>query len=156
MIIMAMFSYFTIEIAQQKVSANKPGLANKVFETKLISAVVWGNRLDSFLGAQMSQNMAANITIWPNTTELYIGGTFYSSEYNYISMSIKRWKGQSYCKSTSQINDAMTKLSLGFGVTEYYFDSSDYSNPIKLNVNTVNQFGLIPSFKKTVRLMFRK
>ena len=56
--------YFTIEIAQQKVSANKPGLANKVFETKLISAVVWGNRLDSFLGAQMSQNMAANITIW--------------------------------------------------------------------------------------------
>ena len=71
-------------------------------------------------------------------------------------MSIKRWKGQSYCKSTSQINDAMTKLSLGFGVTEYYFDSSDYSNPIKLNVNTVNQFGLIPSFKKTVRLMFRK
>ena len=45
----------------------------------------------------------------------------------------------------------MSNIQIGLAVAEHYFDSDDYSEPIKLNVNVANNFGVIPSFKKYIR-----
>lgn len=50
----------------------------------------------------------------------------------------------------------MQNITLFIGVSEYYFDSNDYSEPIKLNVNLENDIGLIPSFRKYMQIDLRK
>ena len=91
-----------------------------------------------------------------NTTDIFIGGGFSSSEYNYIQVSLLRWKNQSYWKSASQINDAINSLQIGVAFSEYYFDSNDYSNPIKINVNIDNFVGLMASYDKIVKLKLKR
>ena len=93
---------------------------------------------------------------YANTTDLIIGGNFLSMEYNYFKIILSRWSGQFYCKSTDEINKAINKLSIGIGLIDYYFDSNDYSNPIKLNLNMDDEFPLVSSFKKSVKLKMRR
>ena len=88
--------------------------------------------------------------------DLYIGGNAFAQEYNYVSLIIKKWMNQSYCKNTTEIDVAIKNTTVGVGFIEFYFDSSDYSNPIKQYLNTDNDFSLIPSYMKNVNLYFRK
>ena len=71
-------------------------------------------------------------------------------------MKLKRWSGPSYCKTKAEIDSAIKNLKLELGITDYYFDSGDFSNPVKINISTNNVFTLIPSFTKSVKVMIRK
>ena len=95
-------------------------------------------------------------SIAANTTDITIGGNFLSNEYNYFKVTISRWSGQYYCKSTDEINKAINSLSIGVGLIDYYFDSSDYSNPVRLNLNLDDEYPMINSFRKSVTLKMRR
>ena len=42
------------------------------------------------------------------------------------------------------------------GISDYYFDSNDYSNPVKININTNNVFYLTSSLSKYVVIKIRR
>ena len=81
-----------------------------------------------------------NYAYWPKSNDLYIGGNSLSTEYNYIQIILSKWNGKDYWQSDSEINTALQGLRIGFVVTDYYFDSNDYSNPQKININDQIQF----------------
>ena len=91
-----------------------------------------------------------------NSTDFTIGGNYFSTEFNFMEVILRRCQGKPYCKSEDEINDAIKKLSLGVAITDYYFDSSDYTNPVKTNINTGLQYSLMDSFTKFVRIRVRK
>ena len=91
-----------------------------------------------------------------NSTDFTIGGNYFSTEFNYMEVILIRCQGKPYCKSEAEINDAINKLSLGVAITDYYFDSSDYTNSVKTNINNGLQYSLMSSFTKSVRIKVRK
>ena len=92
----------------------------------------------------------------PSTTDFIIGGNDLSSEFNSFRVQIKRWSGQSYCKDKTNIDIAINSLRIVAGISDYYFDSNDYSNPVKININTNNVFYLTSSLSKYVAIKIRR
>ena len=47
-------------------------------------------------------------------------------------------------------------MKLGLTITDYYFDSNDYSNPVKINISTNNKFYLASSLTKFINAKVRR
>ena len=77
--------------------------------------------------------------LWPTNSSLFIGGNYFSTNYNYIQILITKWKSQPYWKSDADINAAMKSIIFGIASTDYLFDSNDYSNQWVLTVLKINK-----------------
>ena len=45
---------------------------------------------------------------------------------------------------------------MGFSMADYYFDSDDYSTPLKINVNDELKFWAVSGVTKTIELRIRR
>ena len=70
----------------------------------------------------------------------------------YVQILLSKWTDQSYCKSDSEISKALTSIGMGFSMADYYFDSDDYSTPLKINVNDELKFWAVSGITKTIEL----
>ena len=85
-----------------------------------------------------------------------IGGSFLSTEYNFVSISLSKCSGLPDCKSDSDINKAIESIRVGVALTDYYFDSNDYENPIQMNPSANLEYVPIGTMKKTLNIKLMK
>eukprot|EP00345_Euplotes_harpa_P008147 CAMPEP_0168356186 /NCGR_PEP_ID=MMETSP0213-20121227/25008_1 /TAXON_ID=151035 /ORGANISM="Euplotes harpa, Strain FSP1.4" /LENGTH=250 /DNA_ID=CAMNT_0008368563 /DNA_START=495 /DNA_END=1244 /DNA_ORIENTATION=+ len=93
--------------------------------------------------------------ICPNTTDYKIGGNVFSKEYNYIEIKLLKCKGLPICKSDAEIDAFLDTLSVGISLTNYYFDSDNYTYPVKVQFSNDNNFKVMSSLKKHKEIKIR-
>ena len=98
---------------------------------------IWGDRFNSLFTEALVDNLGLKHFACTNSLDYSVGGNYFSTEYNHIQIEISKWSGYSYCKSESEINSSIEISKIGVAMTDYYFDSNDYSNPIKINPSIV-------------------
>ena len=117
---------------------------------------LWGNRFAQFFDAQVATALNLDKMIWTHSLDYSIGGNFFSTEYNYISISISKCSAPSNWKSDAEINSALGSVKIGVALTDYYFDSNNYDNPIQMNPSTNLEYAPTASMKKTLNILIRK
>ena len=117
---------------------------------------LWGNRFARFFDAQVATVLNLDRMIWTQSLDYAIGGNFLSTEYNYISISISKCSAQSYWKSDAEIFNALGSAKIGVALTDYYFDSNNYDDPIQINPSTNFEYAPTTSMKKTLNILIRK
>ena len=133
-----------------------PGFGDSTKQFKSFSWSTWGNRNVKYLGEILNRELNLTDAICANSTDMYIGGMGLSTEYNYIKITLSRWSGKSTCKSSTEIDTALSGLSLRLGMTDYYFDSEDYSNPVKIFVNADLSYYTLKGMTKSIDVRIRK
>ena len=116
----------------------------------------WGNRFAQFFDAQVAAVLNLDKLIWTQSLNYAIGGNSLSTEYNYISISISKCSAQSYWKSDDEIYKALRTAKIGVALTDYYFESNNYDNPIQMNPSTNFEYAPTASMKKTLNILIRK
>ena len=58
--------------------------------------------------------------------------------------------------SDEEIEYITNNLNIGVFMTNYYFDSSDYSNPVKVDIDNSNEFATINGFKRQARFKIQR
>ena len=91
-------SYLKLSMYQIKESKNKPGTDIPTAEVKNIPIKLWDNRFNSVFNDQIVSIFGFNYTICPDTTDLFVGGNYFSSEYNYFYIQIEKWTNETYWK----------------------------------------------------------
>ena len=117
---------------------------------------LWGNRFARFFDAKVATALNLDKMIWTHSLDYAIGGNFLSTEYNYISISISKCSAQSYWKSDAEIYSALGSVKIGVALTDYYFDSNNYDNPIQMNPSSNLEYAQTASMKKTLNILIRK
>ena len=80
----------------------------------------------------------------------------YLPEYNYFQITVSKWSGKPTCQSSDTIDKVLSDVKIGVAITDYYFDSDDYSSPLKINVNDALRFHLLNGYTKNVNLRVRR
>ena len=50
----------------------------------------------------------------------------------------------------------MKEMVISFIITNYYFDTSDYSSPVKVDINSGYEYSLIIGYKRQVNIKVRR
>ena len=58
--------------------------------------------------------------------------------------------------SSNDIDSAAKDLAIGIFMTNYYFDTSDYSQPLKVDVSTQYEYSSIQGFERTINIKIRR
>ena len=125
-------------------------------KSKNLETQLCGNRFQQFFSDEISNVLNLKYMIWTQSLDYVIGGSFLSTEYNYFSISLSKCSGLPYCKSDSDINKAIESISVGVALTDYYFDSNDYENPIQMNPSANLEYVPIGTMKKTLNIKLMK
>ena len=113
-------------------------------------------RFSEFLGKDLALKLNLNYSTCTQDLNYYVGGNFLSTEYNYIEISLQKWTGMSYCKSSTEIDSILNQMKLGVALSNYFFDSDNYDNPVKINYSNDYETWIMGSLKKNIELRFRK
>ena len=148
-------SYIDIKATQYTTYNNYSSLQEQNNSTELATEL-WGNRYAQFFDAQVANYLNIDQLIWTQSLDYAIGGNSLSAEYNYISISISKCSAQSYWKSDAEIYSALGSAKIGVAITDYYFDSNNYDNPIQMNPSSNFEYAPTISMKKTLNIMIRK
>ena len=149
-------TYFNINISQVTQMKSTVGTGGYTINNVLLSYSNWYAKYSKILGSQLSSNLGLNNSYWTDSSSLYIGGNSLSTEYNYVQITLNKWSGSQSCKSSTIIDAALTDLSLTFAISDYYFDTSDYSSPQKININSDYKYYTVPGLTKNINLKLRR
>ena len=58
--------------------------------------------------------------------------------------------------SSDEINSATKDINIGILMTNYYFDTSDYSQPLKVDVSNLYEYSSIQGFERIVNIKIRR
>lgn len=108
------------------------------------------------LGKELALSLLTDRFYWIKETDIKIGGNFASLEYNYIKWVFQKCTGDPSCQDISTINSALDQLHIGFGISDYYFDSKDYIDPIKVNLASNFEISILSDFTKEMFINIRK
>ena len=127
--------YFDLVATQYIVTQTSSGAGKTSSSSSNLNFDYWGNKFEKYLGDELSSKIKMDQGYCTNVTDMYIGGNRLSSEFNYVEITLTRWNGKPTCKTSSQIDTALGSIAIGFLLTDYYFDSNDYSSTIKINIS---------------------
>ena len=72
-----------------------------------------------------------------------------------IFYSISKWTGSSW-KSDAEIDNATNLIEANFIVSDYYFDSNDYSTPVKTSYNDRFTFYGVQGISKKIEFRMKR
>ena len=78
-----------------------------------------------------------------------------SQERDYISINISKWTGLPSCKNDAEIERALSSMVVAFGITDYFFDTDDYTSPLKMNFRNDINFYPASGLKKLINVKIR-
>ena len=134
------------------IGANIASTVTKV-ELPLIN---WFDRYKSLIGENMATSLKMANESWTQTLDYYVGGNYLSTEYNYIEIILQKWSGMSYWKSSAEIDSIINQMKIGIAFTNYFFDSDDYNDPIKIDYMNDYEAWMVGSLKKNIEIRVRK
>ena len=149
-------TYFNININQVTQTKSTVGAGSFTTNKTPLSISNWYAKYSNLIGSQLSWNLDLSNLYWTDSGSLYIGGNSLSTEYNYVQITLNKWSGSKSCKDSKTIDAALTDLSVSFAISDYYFDTSDYSSPQKINVNGDYKFYTIPGLTKNIDQKLRR
>ena len=149
-------NYFDLVATQYTISKSAAGSYKSTTSSTNLNFDYCKNKFEKYLGTDLNNAIRMDQGYWTNITDMYIGGNLLSSEYNYVEITLTRWNGKSTWKTSTEIDTALGSIALGFLLTDYYFDSSDYSSPIKININDWFKFWGQKGVTKNVDLRIRR
>ena len=92
-------TYFKLTMVQGKFTRSNIGTDPPKDESTIIPSRICDDRFNSVFNSQVTSTFSFNkIGICPNTTDLFIGGNYFSTEYNVFYISIEKCVGESYWK----------------------------------------------------------
>ena len=89
-------SYFTLKMIQLKTTKSTAGIGQPSQTATSIEYGYCDSRFDDVLGSMISQAFPFNLTICPKTTDLFVGGNYLATEYNYFTIELKKCSNQKY------------------------------------------------------------
>ena len=149
-------NYFDLTATQYTYYKTSAGSGSSTSTSRALNFEKWGDKFAKYLGEELNKQMNMANSYCPNVTDMYIGGNLLASEYNYVEITLTRWNGKPTCKTTTEIDTALGSLALGVLLTDYYFDSNDYSSPIKINLNDLFKFWGQNGMTKNIDLKIRR
>ena len=84
--------------------------------------------------------------MWPIDKDYEIGGDFSSTEWNYFELLIDKCSA-SDCKTDDEINEVLKNTQVDIAVSNYYFDTNQYENPVKVSLDNRFSYNLIPGYE---------
>ena len=118
--------------------------------------VNWLDRYKSLVGESLATSLNMGYANWTKTLDYFVGGNYLSTEYNYIEISLQKWSGLSYWKSSTEIDSIINQMKIGIAFTNYFFDSDNYNDPIKIDYTNDYEAWLVGSLKKNIEVRVRK
>ena len=92
-------SYLKLSMYQTKQSKSNPGPGLPIGDARNVPFKLWDDdRFDSLFTDSSVSKFESNYTICPNTTDLFVGGNYFSSEYNFFYIGIEKWTNETYWK----------------------------------------------------------
>ena len=58
--------------------------------------------------------------------------------------------------SQKEVEDTVNNLNIGIMMTNYYFDTGDYSSPVKVDLSNDNEYSTLNNFKRIVRIKVKQ
>ena len=77
-------------------------------------------------------------------------GNLLSQERDYIFISISKWTGLPTCKTDAEIEGVLNSMTIAFAITDYFFDTDDYSSPLKVNFRNDIIFTPVSGLSKSI------
>ena len=63
-------------------------------------------------------------------------------------MIISKCTNQTYCQNSTTIDEVMKSTDITVRMTNYYFDTDDYDNPVKVNIDDDFSWTLLPGYNQ--------
>ena len=130
------------------------GTSTITTSSKSISYSKWGTAFDSIDKTKATQ-LGISSFYCPSSTDYSIKGTYYSDEYIYIQLNIKRWTTGSW-KTNSEITTKLTNARVQMAIINSYIDFSDYSTPLRHNIDDGNYWDLVPGYNKKTDIFVQR
>jgi hypothetical protein len=112
-------------------------------EQKVYDLIPCAYQIDGLFNQRMRTIVRQNGFYCPDTKDFLVQGNIISGEFKAFTLSVQKWKGHAYWKTDAEINAALEKMDLVMGITNYFFDSHSYDNPIQVNFEPIGDFSLI-------------
>ena len=88
---------------------------------------------------------------WPVNKRYKIAGNYLSNNYQFISISLKKWTGVG-CKPSALIDQVLQGVVVSVPTLNSYMDFNDYVTPIKSYLEDRSSFNILPSNRKIIKL----
>ena len=93
---------------------------------------------------------------WLTNKNYSVAGTYYSSNFNYLQIRVKKWMSQSYWKATDQINSIINGGRFSIGIANTIVDVQNYNQAIQYMIDDGFYWDLISGLRKRTDIYIRK
>ena len=141
------------EVDQVWVTQN--GVATTQRNTTNFSFATW-NSTFNYNSQDEVKRLGMDKYQWLTNKNYSVAGTFYSSNFNYLQIRVKKWMSKSYWKSTDQINSIINGGRFSIGIVNTIVDIEDYSQAIQYMIDDGLYWDLMSGIRKRTDIYIRK
>ena len=84
-----------------------------------------------------------------------VAGSFYSSQYNYVEIKLRKCKDDPNCKEDDEINDILNNLRFSMAIVNTVVDLKNYEEPIQYVIDDGFYWELLKGIRKKTDIFIR-
>lgn len=134
---------------------------SKIDETGALTSIPifltnWSDKFKFHDQYQLDKRNIISKFLCPENLDAIVQGNSNSDTFSFLELTIKKWEGQTYCETTSNIDDKINGLNFELIFINSEFDFDDYSSPVKAYLDSRIYSSIAKSFSKEVYISLQK